>query len=193
MGRAGRLGAPALASAGLVANGIADHRESTVSNAPKKMQHLALLAIPYYVQQSPALATAGQPSEKQLASVLRLGFSVVINLGLHTDPTYALGDEAATVRAHGATYVHIPIEFSAPRLEQLGISVPLWRKQLARRSLSIAGTTSACPFLLRSIAFFVKVGPGTRRFSRCGPFGSQTQPGAHSSSMPSRAKRSWCN
>jgi uncharacterized protein (TIGR01244 family) len=83
------------------------------------MQHPSLSAIPRYVELDATLATAGQPTEAQLVEALQLGFTVVINLGLDTDPTYALADEGATVRAHGARYVHIPVEFSAPQTEQL--------------------------------------------------------------------------
>jgi uncharacterized protein (TIGR01244 family) len=60
------------------------------------------------------LATSGQPTEAQLASIAADGFEVIINLGLHDDPRYALADEAATVRALGMTYVHIPVQFGAP-------------------------------------------------------------------------------
>jgi uncharacterized protein (TIGR01244 family) len=82
------------------------------------MQHATLSAIQRYVELSPTLATAGQPTEDQLIQALQLGFDVVINLGLHTDPSYALPDEEATVRAHGAKYVHIPVAFGAPQLSQ---------------------------------------------------------------------------
>ena len=68
---------------------------------------------------SERLATARQPSERQLASVAAAGFHVVVNLGLHDDPSYALPDEAATVRALGMDYVHIPVQFSSPGLKEL--------------------------------------------------------------------------
>jgi uncharacterized protein (TIGR01244 family) len=60
------------------------------------------------------LATSGQPSEAQLARVAADGFEVVINLGLHDDPRYALPDEAGAVGALGMAYVHIPVQFGAP-------------------------------------------------------------------------------
>lgn len=77
-----------------------------------------LASIPCFVALSEALASAGQPSEKELAEVAGAGFSVVINLGLH-DPSYALVDEAGTVRALGMEYVHIPVQFSSPDMADL--------------------------------------------------------------------------
>jgi uncharacterized protein (TIGR01244 family) len=60
------------------------------------------------------LATAGQPTEAQLAAVATAGFEVVINLALHDDPRHALADEPGTVAALGLRYVHIPVPFAAP-------------------------------------------------------------------------------
>ena len=77
-----------------------------------------LTAIPSFIALSDALASAGQPSEQQLAEVAAAGFSVVINLGLH-DPSYALADEAGAVRGVGMEYVHIPVQFSSPGLDDL--------------------------------------------------------------------------
>jgi protein tyrosine phosphatase (PTP) superfamily phosphohydrolase (DUF442 family) len=65
-------------------------------------------------QAGPDLATSGQPSERQLASIAAAGYEVVVNLGLHDDPRYSLRNEAATVRALGLEYVHIPVQFGAP-------------------------------------------------------------------------------
>ena len=71
-----------------------------------------------FVSVSERLATAGQPSEPQVADVARAGFEVVVNLGL-LDPRYCLADEAALVAAHGMTYHHIPVDFTAPTTEDL--------------------------------------------------------------------------
>jgi uncharacterized protein (TIGR01244 family) len=67
-----------------------------------------------YRQATPTLATSGQPREEQLAEIAAAGYDVVINLALHDDPRYALKDEAASVRALGLDYVHIPVQFDAP-------------------------------------------------------------------------------
>lgn len=59
------------------------------------------------------LATAGQPSEAQLAAVARAGFDVVINLALPTSDN-ALPDERGTVEALGMAYVAIPVIWEHP-------------------------------------------------------------------------------
>ena len=86
------------------------------------LQHTApdtLTAIPRFISLNAQVASAGQPSEQQLAKVAAAGFDVIINLGLHDDPSYALRDEAETVRALGMKYVHIPVQFSTPTLDDL--------------------------------------------------------------------------
>jgi protein tyrosine phosphatase (PTP) superfamily phosphohydrolase (DUF442 family) len=65
------------------------------------------------------LGTSGQPTEAQLADVARAGFTAVINLALHDDPRYSLADEAGTVRSLGLDYVHIPVQFAAPKQSEL--------------------------------------------------------------------------
>ena len=72
-------------------------------------------AIYNYRRVDSLLATSGQPTEGQLGAIARDGFSVVINLALHDDPRYSLPDEAGTVRSLGMEYVHIPVQFGAPR------------------------------------------------------------------------------
>ena len=67
-----------------------------------------------YRQATPDLATSGQPREDQLADIAAAGYDVVINLALHDDPRYSLPDEAASVRALGMKYVHIPVPFDRP-------------------------------------------------------------------------------
>lgn len=83
------------------------------------MQADALESILRYVPVSETLATAGQPSQAQLAAIAAAGFEVVINLALHDDPRYSLKDEAGAVAALGMEYVHIPVTFSAPRAADL--------------------------------------------------------------------------
>ncbi|MBF0462114.1 MAG: hypothetical protein HQL87_12035 [Magnetococcales bacterium] len=70
-----------------------------------------LESIVGYVPLSDSLATAGQPSEGQLAAVAAAGFAVVINLALHDDPRYSLPDEAKTVADLGMEYIHSMFKF----------------------------------------------------------------------------------
>ena len=83
------------------------------------MNHSMLETIPGFMLLTERLATAGQPSGQELADVAAAGFQLVINLGLHGDPSYSLPDEAATVRELGMDYVHIPVQFSSPALADL--------------------------------------------------------------------------
>lgn len=71
-----------------------------------------------YREVSNLLACAGQPTEEQLKNLVLAGFKVVINLGL-ADGSYALRDEAASVKALGVIYHHIPVVFDAPQLVEL--------------------------------------------------------------------------
>jgi len=79
---------------------------------------MAIENIKNFVEVLPHLATAGQPDEEQLRQLAQAGFEVVINLGL-LDPRYCLADEAGLVRELGVEYHHIPVDFQAPRLEDL--------------------------------------------------------------------------
>ena len=71
-----------------------------------------------FLQLSDQLATSGQPTEEQFDEIHRAGFEVVINLGL-TDTDYALRNEAVLVRNLGMKYVHIPVIWENPILENL--------------------------------------------------------------------------
>ena len=67
---------------------------------------------------SPALATGGQPSEQELGELAQCGFRVVINLGL-LDPRYCLPNEDETVTGLGMRYHHLPVDFEAPKRDDL--------------------------------------------------------------------------
>lgn len=62
------------------------------------------------------IATSGQPTAAQLRLLGPRGFGAVINLALPTSD-HALPEEGSLVTAQGMVYVHIPVEFSAPRAE----------------------------------------------------------------------------
>jgi uncharacterized protein (TIGR01244 family) len=78
------------------------------------MTESALSSIYNYRSVDESLSTSGQPTVAQLRSVAEAGFTTVINLALHDDPRYSLPDEPGTVKSLGLTYVHIPVQFSAP-------------------------------------------------------------------------------
>lgn len=79
---------------------------------------MALNDIYNYLQLTDNLATAGQPSEAQLADVAQAGFQLVINLA-RTGTDYSLPDEASTVLANGMEYIHIPVIWEAPTRSNL--------------------------------------------------------------------------
>ena len=62
---------------------------------------------------SNSVATAGQPTEKQLPLIRAAGYQVVINLAPH-DAENALPDEKKAVESLGLKYIHIPVKFDHP-------------------------------------------------------------------------------
>jgi protein tyrosine phosphatase (PTP) superfamily phosphohydrolase (DUF442 family) len=78
------------------------------------MEQAELSAVRNFREADWRLLTCGQPNEQQLAAAVARGVEVVINLALHDDPRYSLADEQSTVESLGMTYVHVPVQFSAP-------------------------------------------------------------------------------
>ena len=64
------------------------------------------------------LWTSGQLSERDITNLPALGIEAVINLALPTSSN-ALHGEAELITDHGITYIHIPVVWEAPRLEDL--------------------------------------------------------------------------
>jgi uncharacterized protein (TIGR01244 family) len=60
------------------------------------------------------LATSGMPQPEDFAAMRQAGFDVVINLALPTSDN-ALPNEGELVSAQGMTYVHLPVNFGAPK------------------------------------------------------------------------------
>jgi protein tyrosine phosphatase (PTP) superfamily phosphohydrolase (DUF442 family) len=59
------------------------------------------------------IATAGQPTEVQFRDIREAGYDAVINLALPTSDN-ALPHEGSIVTGLGMSYVHLPVNFSAP-------------------------------------------------------------------------------
>lgn len=76
---------------------------------------MTLASIYNYRSVGESLCTSGQPSVSQLREIAEAGFTTIINLALHDDPRYSLPDEAGVVQSLGMTYMHIPVQFSAPK------------------------------------------------------------------------------
>ena len=68
-----------------------------------------------FLELSDDIATAGQPTEAQMAAIQAAGYRVVINLALPSS-TNALPNEQAIVEAQGMMYIHIPVVWEEPTL-----------------------------------------------------------------------------
>jgi protein tyrosine phosphatase (PTP) superfamily phosphohydrolase (DUF442 family) len=71
-----------------------------------------------FLQISENLATAGRPTEDQLAMLQEAGYQLVINLALPTQPS-ALPNEAEIVADLGMEYINIPVVFNHPKSDEL--------------------------------------------------------------------------
>jgi uncharacterized protein (TIGR01244 family) len=66
---------------------------------------------------SPLLATSGQPEPAEIAAIGRAGFKRLINLAMPSSPG-ALANEATLAEQAGLCYLHLPIDWETPELEQ---------------------------------------------------------------------------
>ena len=62
------------------------------------------------------IASGGQPTPGEIGSLASAGFQAVINLALPAS-TSALADEGALVTGYGLSYVHIPVNWEQPTLD----------------------------------------------------------------------------
>jgi protein tyrosine phosphatase (PTP) superfamily phosphohydrolase (DUF442 family) len=69
-----------------------------------------------FLQISDLVATAGQPTEKQLTAIKNAGYQVVINL-TPAKSENALSNEQAIVESLSMEYVHIPVAGDNPTLK----------------------------------------------------------------------------
>ena len=66
-----------------------------------------------FLQFSPTIATAGQPTESQLSTVKAAGYRLIVNLAPGTHEN-ALPNEKEIVESLGIEYIHIPVKFDRP-------------------------------------------------------------------------------
>lgn len=78
----------------------------------------ALQSILNFLPINDGLATAGQPTAAQFADLRAAGYQTVINLA-PSDSSNAIANEDTVVAANGMRYVHIPVDWKSPRLEDL--------------------------------------------------------------------------
>ncbi|MBT4519836.1 MAG: phosphatase [Halieaceae bacterium] len=93
-----------------------------------------LVDIPNYREYSPLFSSSGQPSAEQLESVSRAGFERVIYLAFSDNQT-AIEAEDRVVKGLGMDYVHIPVDFEQPTLEDFEDFAAVINRDLQRRTL----------------------------------------------------------
>jgi uncharacterized protein (TIGR01244 family) len=71
-----------------------------------------------YLKISDSIATAGQPTEAQFSTIKESGYQVVVNLARPDSPN-ALPNEQAIVESLGMQYIHIPVIWENPTLEDI--------------------------------------------------------------------------
>lgn len=71
-----------------------------------------------YLQISDGMATSGQPTVEQFGAIKQAGYEVVVNLALVDSPN-ALANEKEIIEAHDMEYIHIPVIWDNPTLENL--------------------------------------------------------------------------
>jgi uncharacterized protein (TIGR01244 family) len=82
------------------------------------MSNATLEQIHNFIPISDHLATAGQPTESQFADIRSAGYQLVVNLAM-PNSTNAIAHEQALVEAQGMQYVHIPVVWEEPTLEDI--------------------------------------------------------------------------
>jgi protein tyrosine phosphatase (PTP) superfamily phosphohydrolase (DUF442 family) len=78
----------------------------------------ALSKITNFVQITADVGTSGQPNKDQFRSIAEEGFRAVVNLALPTSD-HAIAEEGSVVTGLGMSYIHIPVDFSAPTVDDL--------------------------------------------------------------------------
>lgn len=71
-----------------------------------------------FLRISPSIATSGQPTEEQFSAIKNAGYEVVVNLALSESPR-AIPHEKSIIELQGMKYVHIPVIWEKPTLENI--------------------------------------------------------------------------
>lgn len=71
-----------------------------------------------FLKLSDRIATAGQPTEAQFRAIAQTGYQVVVNLAV-PESTNAIPHESEIVESLGMQYVHIPVIWTEPTLDDL--------------------------------------------------------------------------
>ncbi|MBW4479810.1 MAG: protein tyrosine phosphatase family protein [Tolypothrix brevis GSE-NOS-MK-07-07A] len=71
-----------------------------------------------FLKISDTIATSGQPTSKQFSAIKKAGYEVIVNLAL-PESSNALPDEKQIVENQGMQYIHIPVVWENPTLENV--------------------------------------------------------------------------
>ena len=85
-----------------------------------------------FVQLTENIASSGQPCETEFIRITDLGYSTMINLAL-TSSDNAIVNEGDIVTELGLSYVHIPIQWQKPTLEQFQLFAAVMQQQNQRK------------------------------------------------------------
>jgi len=112
-----------------------------------------LTGIDNYREYSPQFSSSGQPTANQLGAVSRAGFDRVIYLAFSDNHT-AIESEDRVVKKLGMDYLHIPVDFENPTLEDFEDFAAVMNRDKQARTLlhcQIALRASTFSFLYRVI------------------------------------------
>jgi len=75
------------------------------------------MKVKNFLQIDERLASSGQPKPKQFKIIANQGYAYVINLAM-PDSINAVSNEGKLVTKQGMQYIHIPVNWDAPNIEQ---------------------------------------------------------------------------
>lgn len=78
----------------------------------------SLDAIRNFVQLTPRIGTAGQPSENQFQLIADAGYKTVINIAMPDHPD-SIDHEGKLVTELGMNYLHLPVPFDQPKADHV--------------------------------------------------------------------------
>ncbi len=87
-----------------------------------------------FVQISDRVATSGQPTEEQFEEIKNAGYDVIVNLALSTS-TNAIPNEAEIIDRCGMEYIHIPVIWENPTLEDFQQFIEVMQRNSDRKVL----------------------------------------------------------
>ncbi|MBP0019977.1 MAG: protein tyrosine phosphatase family protein [Cyanobacteria bacterium SBLK] len=96
------------------------------------MSETQLDKIYNFVQINDRLATAGQPTETQFEEVKKAGYDLIVNLAL-SNSTNAIPHEAEIIDRNNMEYVHIPVIWENPTLEDFQEFVKVMQQNSERK------------------------------------------------------------